>query len=151
MSAETTMKLFPLDMEAFISGDPRARPDAGLLCFANALSYTAKASNHSGSCPIKPGSPMLTLASREPSQTLSICSPTSVRIASKFLIPSRLSIWMMIAACLLTFSWRDSEGLIPRSDMPGSNRAGGAERCPRILAPYFAARTMWRACSTVST
>ena len=43
------------------------------------------------------------------------------------------------------------EGSIRTSVTPGTNRPGGAERLPPILAPYFTAATMCRACSTVST
>jgi hypothetical protein len=72
-------------------------------------------------------------------------------MASRFLIPSKVSIWITIAAWSLTHSWRVLDGSRGVSERPGIRRAGGAERVPFRMAPYFAAETMCWACSTVST
>lgn len=53
--------------------------------------------------------PMDTRASRVPIQTASIWSPTSVRIASRLLMPSKDSVWMIVAVVWLVFSQVDKE------------------------------------------
>jgi len=40
-----------------------------------------------------------------------------------------------MAACLLTFSWKVSDGSRGVSEIPGRYRAGGAERVPFLMAP----------------
>ncbi|KAI0129997.1 hypothetical protein BJ170DRAFT_296234 [Xylariales sp. AK1849] len=83
---------------------PIPNPPRGLLCFLMVSLNLASASIHSGSVPpipIFPGRFMLMRASSDPSHTIST-SGHSVRIASRLLIPSRVSIWIMTAAWLFT-------------------------------------------------
>ena len=149
-SADTTTKALPF-AKGLIAG-PITIPERGLSCLSIVASYLATASSHSGSSPVSVPLPipMDTRQSSVPSHTASI-SGHSVRMASRLLIPSIVSIWMIIAAWSFKFSWMDLDLSMGMSVRPRTSRYGGAEREPLFLTPNLAAETMCFACSTVST